>query len=276
MRPIRSVGLSVLFLGLGASWTPSPGADSPALAILKAAGLAKSGRVFVIEDEAPALARIKETRAAITAYAALADRQARVEQAATQLTQLEEHRAELQEQLTDLNQRIIEQSSQQIGGGGRGGQGGQGGGMMSQQVGGGMGGSGGGGMASQMIFQRDSIKQTLAEIKLEQKTLKDQAPQVSERSAMDADVKAKADALRATITEIRPIIDGVTRKYAELAADKSIKGAISELERASKASLKIGPSDAFVAAVKAIDSAEQRLTGRKVTTVSRKKSRSRK
>jgi hypothetical protein len=247
----RSVLPSLLLIVLGSGWTPSMGADPAALTALKQKGLTKSGRAFVIEAEKPVLSKMKEVQAAFAGYAALAERQAAAEQLATHLVQLEERRGELQDGLNNLNQRINEQ------------------GMSPPRQG--PGGFAQGGLNPGMIAQRDQIKSTLAEVTVAQNDLKSRA---GDRKTLDDDVKAKGAALKAALAEVRPMIDEVTKKYADLGADEAVKKSIGELEKATKTDLKLGPSVAFLAGVKAIDQAERRLLGKKATATPKKKGKS--
>src|SRR4051794_39942840 len=113
MRPDRSVGLALLFIALGAMGTR--GADSPAASLLKNKGLTKSGITFVLESEKPILTKVKELKVLFAGYATAAERQAAAEAAAARLSELEERRAELQDQISHLNQQINEQGYAQAG-----------------------------------------------------------------------------------------------------------------------------------------------------------------
>jgi prefoldin subunit 5 len=258
MRLHHSFGLPLLLIVLGSGWTR--GADSPSVSALKEKGLTRSGITFVIEAEKPVLAKMKEARAVFAGYAAVAERQAVAEQVATRLTQLEQRRVELQNNLNDLNQQINEQGYAQA----------------NNSPGPGMRNLAQSGLVSQMIAQRNLIRNTMAEVSLEQNTLNADAPQSKDRTAPDEDVKKKAEACKASLAELRPRVDEVTKKYADLGADVSVKAAISSLEKETKANLKLGPSDAFKAAAKTLDQAERKLLGKKTPAFSRKKGKSKK
>ena len=261
MRQHRSIALSLLLTAVG-SWTgPARGADSPAAAALKAKGLTRSGSTFVIEDETPVLARMKEVKGILARYAALAERQALAEQGTAQLNRMEERRIELQSHLEQINQRIIEQASQQGGGFGRPG-------------GGGFPGGGGG---SPMIAERNQVQATLTEIAAEQKALKAQTPLAKERSTLDENVKKGEEAYKTALAEIRPMVEAVVKKYADLAADEAVKKVMDELKATSKGKVKIGPSDAFVVASKQLDQAERQFLGKKPpASAAKKKARAKK
>src|SRR4051812_24584075 len=109
MHQVRSAGFLLAFVVLGSGGTR--GADSPpaSVAALKQKGLTKSGLTFVLEAEKPVLAGMKEVRALVADHARAAEKQAMAEQVATRLAQVEERRAELQDNLNDLNQQINEQ-----------------------------------------------------------------------------------------------------------------------------------------------------------------------
>jgi hypothetical protein len=251
MRLNHPVGLPLLFVVIGSGWTR--GADSPAVSTLKEKGLTRSGITLVIEAEKPVLAKIKEARAAFAAYAVAG-------QVATRLTQLEERRVALEGNLNDLNQQINEQGYAQAG----------------NSPGPGINNLAQSGILSQMIAQRNLIKNTLAEANLEEKTFKAEAPQGKDHTALDEDAKKKAEECKAAVAGLRPMVDEVTKKYADLGADGSVKAAIGELEKATKANLKLGPSDAFKAGVKTLEHAERKLLGKKTPAISRKKGKSKK
>ena len=250
MRLDRSAGLFLLGLSLGSA--PVRAGDPAPLSVLKEKGLTKSGTTYVIEAEKPVLQKMKEVKALFAVYAKLAERQAMEEQVATHLTRLEEQRSELQDQLTDLNQRITEQATMQTNNGPRQG-------------------PFGGSQASPMIAQRDQIKATLAEVSMEQKTLKAHAAQNKDRTALDDEVKKRGEAFKAALEELRPMVDEVAKKYAELEADPSIKKARNDLQQATRANIKLGPSDAFKAGAKSLDQAERQFLGKKTATVPKKR-----
>ena len=79
-----------------------------------------------------------------------------------------------------------------------------------------------------------------------------------------------------TCAWLRPMVDEVTKKYAELGADEAVKGALDVVKKASKLKLKLGPSDAFLAASKELDGAERRFLGKKTAVIPRKKGKSKK
>jgi exonuclease VII large subunit len=257
MRLDRSVGLPLLFVALVSGPTPSRGADSAAEAVLKEKGLTKSGRAYVIEAEEPVLAKMKEVRAAFADYATTADRQAKAEHVATQAAQLEDRRAQLQEELDAVNERIASQGTPQNNNFARPG------GTNPQQ----------GGITSPLISQRDQIKYVLAEITRDQRTLKSEAPQ-GKKASLDEAVKTKGDAFKTALAELRPQVDAVMKTYAELGADESVQKALVDVRKASPTKLKLGPSDAFLAGAKELDQAERRFLGKKTPVVSRKKAKS--
>ena len=166
MRVDRLVGLALLLIALRCGWTPSRGADAASESLLKSRGLTKSGHAFVIEAETPVLAKMKELRVALDIYSAAAHRKARAEQDATQISQIEERRAELQSELEELNQQINLQGSQT-----QGGQPFNGfarpGGMNFQQT----------TFTTRLSNQRDQVKNYLAEIRFQEREIKSEAPQ---------------------------------------------------------------------------------------------------
>jgi hypothetical protein len=256
MRLDRSVGLPLLLFILGSVGAESRGGDSAAEATLKEKGLAKAGHTWVIEAEKPVLAKMKEIRAIFASYATAAEKQAVAEQVAMQSAQLEEHRVELQSSLDDLNQRIVEQvTTPQASPFPR-----QGPNNTPPTA-----------PSNPLIAQRDQIKLQLAEVASTQKALKTQTPPTSNKTALDEDVKKKQEAFKSALSDLRRQVDDVTKKYAELGADQSVKKAIADLMKASKAKVNLGPSDAFLAGVKELDQAERRFLGKKTPSTSKKK-----
>lgn len=238
----RFVGRALLLAALGA--TGARGADPPAMAVVKQNRLAKSGVTFVVEGETPVLAKVKELKALYAEYVAAASKHSAAEQLTTHLAQLDGRRTELQRNLDELNQRINEQGFLQVNSSSRPGP------SFT---------NGARGALSPWIAQRDLVRNALGEVSQEQAALKPQATRVKDISTSAEDVKAKADACKPAVDELRPMIADVTRKYAELEAIASLKAAIGELATASRANLKLGPSEAFRSAVKAVDEAERRL-----------------
>jgi hypothetical protein len=259
MRLERFTGISMLFVALVAVGSTCRGGDPAAEAILKGKGLTKSSRVFVIEAEAPALAKMKEIRAALASYGNLADRRATAEQAASYLAQLDEQKAQLQTNLDALNQQINLQGNTQANNLGRAG------GTNSQQQ----------TYASSLINQRAQVQINMAAIDREQKAVKGQTSQGKAKETLDEETKKASEAFKTALAEARPLVDEVTKKYAELEADEEVRTAMIAAKKASIAKVKLGPSDAFLVAVKELDQAERRFLGKTTTAVSKKKAKAR-
>jgi chromosome segregation ATPase len=260
MRRDRFVGWSVLGLVLGTAWAPSRGAGPGAEAVLEEKGLTKSGQVFVIEEEAPVLAKMKEARAAYARYAAAAERQSASERVSARVAELEEQRNQLQEALDELDRQIPQQGNPQAAGFSR-----PGGNPMMQ-----------GTLASPLAARRDQVRAALAEVSREQRALKLQVPQTKDGANSAAAAEKQAETFKAALAELRPMVDAVTKTYTELAADSSVQSALIELKKASAKKLRLGPSDAFLAGAKELDQAERRFFGKSTpaaTKSTRKKSR---
>jgi hypothetical protein len=256
MRLDRSVGLPLLLFMLGSVGAESRGGDSAAESTLKEKGLAKTGHTFVIEAEKPVLAKMKEIRAIFASYAAVAEKQAAAEQVAMQSAQLEEHRVELQSGLDDLNQQIVEQVATPTAS------------PFPRQ---GPGNAPPTANNNPLLARRDQINLELAEVGRTQRALKTQAPLPANKTALDEDVKKKQEAFKSALSDLRQQVDEVTKKYADLGADPSVKTAITDLMKASKAKVNLGPSDAFLAGVKELDKAERQFLGKRTPAPSKKK-----
>ena len=257
MNAIRHCVLSLPLVVLPAALAFA--ADSPAIPALKEKGLSRSGRLFVIEAEGPVIEKVKEARAVVAEYAAIAARKIEAQRATQELAQLEERRAEIQEKLDEMNQLITEQGFPQ--------------GNNPQRQGGN--GFGQTPFLAQMMSQRTLMQRSLSEITSAQKSLKADTPTGADKKALDEESKTSLEATRSTLIELRKMVDEVTKKYEELEADSSVKLALKELENEKLGSFKLGPSTTFKTAVKTLEKAERSILARKTATVSRKKGKSR-
>jgi hypothetical protein len=234
------------------SSAPSLWADSPAIAVLKEKGLTRSGRVFVIEAEKPALEKSSKIRSALAEYTAAVERKNEAELAAREYAQLEERRVEFQQKLDQLNQQINEQGFQQA----------------STRTGG----FGQGAYVSQLIAHRNMIQTTVAQVVAAQKPVK--ALSEFDKKTLEAESKKSLEAAKAFLAEFRASVDAVTRRYDELNSDASVKSALQALEKTKVGSFKLGPSPTFKTAVKSLENAERLVLAKKTSTLSRKKAKS--
>jgi prefoldin subunit 5 len=231
----------------------SAAADSPAVTALKAKGLSRSGRVFVIEAERSVLDRWKEIRTAIADHAAAERRKNEAERIEQETAQLEEHRRELQAQLDVLNQQINEQGLPQ--------------GTYRQ------GGFGQGAYVSQLVGRRNMILMNLSETVSTQKAYKSNSG--TDQKSQEAEGKKSLAAVEAMLNEFRELVAAVTKQYDKLNADTAVIAALAALEKDKVGTFKLGPSPAFKNAIKALESAERSIHPKKTSTPTRRKSNSR-
>ena len=219
------------------------GGDPAAEAALKEKGLVRSGNVFVIEPETQALAKLKEARAASDAHAALVEKRARAGQAVAALAELDNTRAETQAYLDELNGQLK-------------GSGGLPPGMSSRfrraTASGRM----------DLTAERDATKAGLDAIGRQQKEYRASVLTEKGAKALDAEIVEKWEALKADFVALRPLIDDVRRKYAELEADESVKTALAEANKGVRIRHKLGPSKAFVDGAREFDRSEARVLGK--------------
>jgi chromosome segregation ATPase len=239
---------------LGSSGTAAVGSDSESEAVLKAKGLSKTLSTWVIEDEKPVLASMKEASAVFKSYAQLADRQAEADELAANSKLLDQQRTEIQNNLNMLNQQIAQMPNPAAGVNSR---------MAKyyQQT----------PANNPLLAQRSQLNATLAEINQAQRVMKTQIPSAKDKSTLDAEVSKRKDAFKTTLTDLRKQIDDVNKKYADLAADESIKKAIETLAKSTHARVKLGPSDQFAAIAKEVDQAERKYLGKAVPAAATKK-----
>jgi hypothetical protein len=244
MHRERPNKLTLLLLILGSVGSTSRAGDTEPEATLKSKGLTKTLSTWVIEDEKPVLASMKEAKAVFQSYAQVAERQAEAEQAAAQSKMLDAQRTALQNTLNSVNQQIASTPRQpSMGRAGR---------MMQQQN----------AANNPLLAEKSQLTASLAEVNQTQNVLKSQIPQPKDKAALDAEVKKKEEAFKTTLTDLRKQVDEVTKKYADLGADESIKKSIDQLKETTHAKVKLGPSDAFLSMVKEIEKAEKHYLGK--------------
>ncbi len=112
---------------------------------------------------------------------------------------------------------------------------------------------------------------SLAQIGQTQQALKAQAPQPKDKAALLDDVKKKQEAFTTALADLRQQVDEVTKKYADLGADETVKKTIDDMKKAGRVKENLGPSEAFLAGVKALDQAERKFLGKRTPAASKKK-----
>jgi predicted RNase H-like nuclease (RuvC/YqgF family) len=255
MRLHRLVGLAFLIVACGWGWGSAFGGDSVAEAILKNKGLTRVGRVFVdTAAEQPVLDKMKEIRVTFASYAMVAEKQAIAESIPMQVAELEQQRQMLQATVSTLNQQISAQNSSM--GSGRYGR-------MARMMG-----------PTPLQIEHQQAQAALNQTTAMQRNIKSQTPSAKDKATIDADVKKKGDAFKTQLTELRTMVDDVTKKYDELGADAKVKKSLDDLEKAGHATMKLGPSEAFHAGMKELDAAEKRFLGKKPVVAAKKKSTS--
>jgi chaperonin cofactor prefoldin len=247
--------LPMIFAILGTSCGLSMGSDtSGAEAVLKQKGLSKSLSTWVIEDEKPVLASMKEAAAVFKSYAQVADKQIAAEELATQSKMLDYQRNEIQNNLTALNQQIAQMPKPAAG-------------MSSRyakyyvQT----------PANNPLLAEQSQLKAAMNEVNQTQKFVKTQIPSAKDKASLDAEVSKRKEAFKTTLTDLAKQIEDVTKKYHDLAADESVKKAIEDLARTTHANVKLGPSAAFAAVAKDVEHAERKYLGKAAPVASTKK-----
>ena len=252
MRPDRLVGIAVLVVALGPARGSAMAGDSIPEAKLKVKGLTREGRVFVhAEAEKPVVARMREVRGTtFAAFAKAAEKQAAAETVQMQAMQLDQQRLELQANLNLLNQQINAQNSS------------MGGGRYARAA---------RSMPNPLKAEQQQMTAALNQTTAMQRSVKSQIPSAKDKGIIDDEVKKKAEAFKVDLTELRKMVDEVTKKYADLAADESVKKWIDELQKAGHATMKLGPSEAFARDMKELDQAERQFLGKRTVAHPKKK-----
>ncbi len=248
MRPDRPVGLLMVFALLGSA--TARGAD-PA-AVLKEKGLTKSGTVYLIEDEKPVLEKLKEVKALFASYGQAAERQAAQAQIAYNLAEMGQQHAAMQQELNALNQQ------------------------SRSRVGGRMGRMANSPQFNPVAAERVQMQAAMNELSANQKTLKSQVLSAKDKTALDAEIKKRAESFKGALVELRPMVDQVTKAYADLDADEAVKKARDELAKETHANIKLGPSEAFKAAEKYLARAEREVLGKRPSAAVSKKAKAKK
>jgi hypothetical protein len=239
--------LFALFVG-----SQAEGADDAWLSPLQTKGLTKSGVNFILDAEKPAMEKLREVRTLLADYDKAVARKVEAEQTSRELAQLAEWKSQLQDTVSGLNQLINEQGYQRLAAASSRGNGPQfqGGGTAGQS-----------GHLQQLIQQRNVAQFRLAEVGSAQNSVEAQ-PTTTDVTALDDRVKKRREDLEAAVAEVRPMVDDVLKRYSELGSDPEVKAAVNVGERATRADLKLGPSEGFRTAVKTLEQAERKLTGK--------------
>jgi hypothetical protein len=238
------IKLPLLLVCLGLVEGQANGGDSEFEAALKAKGLSKTLSTWVIEDEKPVLAAMKEARAVFYSFAQVAERKSAAELLAAQSKMLDAQRAELQSNLNVLNQQIAQMPNPATGMGRQA--------KYYKQT----------AANNPLLAQKSQLQAALTETNQTQQAIKSQIPAPKDKATIDAEVKNKQEAFKTTLTDLRKQIDEVTKKYEALAADETVKKSIDHLKESTKAKVKLGPSDHFLAMMKEVDKAEQLYLGK--------------
>jgi uncharacterized protein YukE len=252
--------LPLLLLILGSIPAQSQAAGSESEATLKAKGLSKVLSTWVIEDEKPVLASMKEAKAVFKSYAEVADRQLEAEGLTAQSKMLDQQRSEIQANLNALNQQIAQMPNRPAGGGKYA--------KYYQQT----------ANNNPLMAERSQLNSAMTELNNTQKMIKSQIPTPQAKSSLDAEVSKRKDAFKSTLEDLRKQIDTVKKKYEELGADESIKKSIEDLAKTSHAKVKLGPSEAFATMAREVDQAERKYLGKAApaSTTTKKKAKGKK
>jgi hypothetical protein len=87
--------------------------------------------------------------------------------------------------------------------------------------------------------------------------LKSQPPDPKVKSKLDAELSERRDSLRTAIKELRELVDETRAKYAELAANPEVKGALEKLAAGARTRPKLGPAHEFLVDVKYLEKIEK-------------------
>lgn len=239
MRPRRLVGLWLLgwSVGLGGSWTFA--GDSLAEQALKAKGLTKVARVFSdAEAEKPVLEKFKSAGPVLAAYSAAAEKQAMAEQIPMAVAQLQQERQALQANLNMLNHQVSTQHSGRSG-------------RMARSMG-----------PTPAQIEQQQVSAMMKQVTANENALKSKIPSAKDKAAIDGQAREKAEALKATMAELRTVVDDITKKYAEMKVDESVRKSLLELEKSTHAPLTIGPSALLAAGIRDLEHAERQFLGK--------------
>ena len=233
MRPTRTLLTTLLLAALGpAAWADDPAAE----AALKEKGLVRSGSAFVVEAETPVLAKMKEVGETYAPVKALEEKRAMAQQAYASIMALDESRTAVQANLAEANAMNDYVNGIRTGLPPRKSN------LFTRAT-----------MPdrAQLTAMRDQFKGQIAQIDRDQKQLGSQIPSEKQAAALEADYKAKVEALKAGLVALRPSVDEVLKRYDELKADESVKKAMAAVKKDSPRT-KLGPSDLLADGVKTL------------------------
>jgi clan AA aspartic protease (TIGR02281 family) len=241
MVAARCLALGAFLFGVGPLGIVASGAQDAAPAeprpdeALKAHDLKKSGTTWVLAGETTVLKNLRDAR---ELYRQLAEGTARQEELDLGLQNRKEILQQLGEQHETLRQHLdqldLQLQNTQVPPGGNN--------FVQAQ-------------RDQLNRERNVIVTEYNSIGNRLSALREQSPDQGQelKLQLNAEVAQTREKYMDAVLELRKSVEEITAKYDALKKDKEVTGAIDALSAASKNKYKLGPSKAFLDAVKAVE-----------------------
>ncbi len=121
------------------------------------------------------------------------------------------------------------------------------------------------------IASADALRREKNEAVTEVRRIRSQAPGPRVMQELDGEIKTRRVACLSEIQDFRQLIDSIDAEYSDLAKNKRVEHALTELNRGSSAKLKLGPSQEYKNARKQLVQLENQVQSNPMSSQSRKK-----
>ena len=240
----KTMQMNALMLGwmIAAAGTAVVSADDEKTSapekVLNGKGLTKDDKKFLL-DEAAALEKYQQAKAAYADYQKAFKRYAEIVQYDEAVMTMEANRQALQQEVQMLQMQINSM------------------------------GSGSGRMRSMVNAQRAPLQQQqnqdramINQIASQIQASKGQAPKADDRKTVPAELERTRQAYNDSVRELKEVLDPLLAKYHELALDKTVTDALVQLRHSTTHNYKLGPSDPLLAASKLTHEGKKSATGK--------------
>jgi hypothetical protein len=251
----KTVQLNALMLGwmIAAAGTAVASADDEKASapekVLQGKGLTKDDKKFLL-DEAPALEKYQQAKAAYADYQKAFKRYAEIVQYDEAVQAMEANRQGLQQEIQMLQMQLNSM--------------GTGSGRMRAMV---------NAQRAPLQQQQNQDRAMINQINSQIQASKGQAPKADDRKTVPAEFERTRQAYNDSVRELKETLDPLLAKYHELALDKTVTDALVQLRHSTTHNYKLGPSDQLVAASKLTHEGKKGVTG-KSKSASKKKVKS--
>lgn len=238
----RLAGLLAL-VSLIASANGRAGDGSPGES-LRSVSLIKDGGLYILKRESEVRAKLQETKSSFDHFVDVVNQKASIEYELARAARLDQQIIELDHEIGDLwvehEQRPGRPNS-----------------VQKEYF---------DGVKSRL----DALRREKNEAVIEVRRIRSQAPVPRVIQDLDGEIKTRRVACLSEIQDFRQLIDSIDAEYSDLAKNKRVEDALTELNRGSSAKLKLGPSQEYKNARKQLVQLEKQVQSNPMSSQSRK------